>query len=142
MATSLIGPGAMNAQVNLQQAREMQMLQQIGSVKGSNDDAKIEKSSTEFESMLLGTWLQQAEQSFATVPGAEDDEDAAGREQMMSLGVQSLAQSMAASGGIGIAKMIAKALHAAAEKADPAVTQPAQTTVTVEVPPAEKTGKI
>ncbi len=142
MATSMIGPGGMNDQVNLQQAREMQLLQQIDSVKGSNDDAKIEKGATEFESMLLSTWLQQAEQSFATVPGAEDDEDAAGRDQMMSLGVQSLAQSMAASGGIGIAKMIAKALHAAAEKANPAVTQTAETTVTEKAQPAEKTGKI
>jgi Rod binding domain-containing protein len=52
----------------------------------------------------------------ATVPGAEDDEDAPGRDQMMSLGVQQLANSLAASGGIGIGKMIAKALHKAAEQ--------------------------
>jgi Rod binding domain-containing protein len=78
--------------------------------------AKIEKSAKEFESMLLSTWLQQAEQSMATVPGAEDDEDAAGRDQMMSLGVQSLATAMAASGGIGIASMIAKALHCGSRK--------------------------
>ncbi|MFZ0747279.1 MAG: rod-binding protein, partial [Terracidiphilus sp.] len=66
---------------------------------------------------LLSTWLQQAEQSMATVPGAEDDEDASGRDQMMSMGVQSLANSMAASGGIGIAKMVAKAMHAQLDKA-------------------------
>jgi Rod binding domain-containing protein len=36
----------------------------------------------------------------------------------MSLGVQSLATSLAASGGIGIGKMVAKAMHAAADKAD------------------------
>jgi Rod binding domain-containing protein len=125
MATSMIGPGGMNAQVNLQQAREMQLLQQIDTVKGSNDDAKIEKGARQFEAMLLSTWLQQAEQSFATIPGAEDDEDAAGRDQMMSLGVQSLSESLAASGGIGIAKMIAKALHAAADKAEaPAKADP------------------
>lgn len=118
MGSSMIGPGAMTSQVNLQQAREMQLLQQINSVKGSNDDAKIEKGAKQFEAMLLGTWLQQAEQSFGTVPGADDDEDAAGRDQMMGLGVQSLSESLAASGGIGIAKMIAKALHAAADKAE------------------------
>jgi hypothetical protein len=56
------------------------------------------KGAKEFEAMLLSTWLQQAEQSFATVPGAEDDDDAAGRDQMMSLGVQSLAD---VDGGIG-----------------------------------------
>jgi Rod binding domain-containing protein len=70
--------------------------------------------------MLLGSWLQQAEQSFATVPGADDDEDAAGREQMMSLGVQSLSQALANSGGIGIAKMITKALEATAAKTEDA----------------------
>jgi len=118
MGASMIGPGGMSTQVNLQQAWEMQLLQQIDTVKGSKDDGKIEKGAKQFEAMLLSTWLQQAEQSFATVPGAEDDEDAAGRDQMMSLGVQSLSESLAASGGIGIAKMIAKALHAAADKAE------------------------
>ena len=57
-------------------------------------DSKIEKSAREFESMLLSNWLQQAEQSMASVPGAEDDEDAGARDQMMSLGVQSLATAM------------------------------------------------
>jgi Rod binding domain-containing protein len=120
MATSMIGPNAMNAQATLQQSREMQMLQQVNSARGANDDAKIEKGARQFEAMLLSNWLQQAEQSFATVPGAEDDEDAPGREQMMSLGVQSMAESLAASGGIGIAKMIAKAMHAVADRASAA----------------------
>jgi Rod binding domain-containing protein len=122
MGTSLIGLNPAGngtaAQTSMQQARELQMLHQINSAKETNDDAKIQKGATQFEAMLLSNWLQQAEQSFATVPGADDDEDAAGRDQMMSLGVQSLAQSMAASGGIGIAKMIASALHKAAEKAN------------------------
>lgn len=117
MSTNMIGPGMLNAQVGVQQARESQMLQQATSAKAANDSTKIDKSAKQFEAMLLSTWLQQAEQSFATVPGAEDDEDAAGRDQMMSMGVQSLGQSLADSGGIGIARMIAKALHAAADKA-------------------------
>jgi Rod binding domain-containing protein len=118
MGTSMIGSSAMSAQTGLQQSREMQLLQQVNSASSAKDDAKIDKGAQQFEAMLLSNWLQQAEQSFATVPGAEDDEDAAGREQMMSLGVQSLAESMAASGGIGIAKMIARAMHATAEKAE------------------------
>ena len=85
---------------------------------------KIEKGAKEFESILIGSWLQQAEQSFATVPGADDDEDP-GREQMMSLGVQTLSTSMTASGGIGIAKMVAKAMHAAADKANAQSAAPA-----------------
>jgi len=90
------------------------VLQHPGSAAAEN--SKIEKSAKDFESILLGSWLQQAEQSFATVPGADDDQDPGGQ-QMMSLGVQQLATSMAASGGIGIGKMIAKAMHANAEKA-------------------------
>jgi Rod binding domain-containing protein len=113
-----IGLGSLNAQTNALQTREDSMLQQMKSGKSANDDAKIEKGAKEFESILLGSWLQQAEQSFASVPGADDDEDAAGRDQMMSLGVQQLSTAMSASGGIGIAKMIAKAMHAAADKAD------------------------
>jgi Rod binding domain-containing protein len=119
MGSSAIGPGSLANQTSMQQVREDQMLQNLKSQNGSaKDTAKIEKGAKEFEAMLLGSWLQQAEQSFATVPGADDDEDAAGREQMMSLGVQSLSQALANSGGIGIAKMITKALEATAAKTE------------------------
>ncbi len=112
------GSLAASAQSSLMRSRENLVLQQIESGKNGHDNSRIEKSAKEFESMLLSTWLQQAEQSMATVPGAEDEEDSTGREQMMSLGVQSLSTAMVASGGIGIASMIVKALHAKAEKAD------------------------
>jgi len=124
MSTSMAGPGSLNAstaQYSLEMARESQTLQQVNSAQAGNDDARIEKGAQQFEAMLLTTWLQQAEQSFAVVPGSEDDDqDTAGRDQILGLGVQSLAESMAASGGIGIAKMIAKAMHAEAEKAESA----------------------
>ena len=67
------------------------------------------------------------------MPGADsdDDQDKQSGNQMMSLGVQSLAQDLAASGGIGIAKMVAKAMHAAeakqvSEKAEVNQTGPAE----------------
>jgi len=115
----MIGLGGMNAQVTAQQAQETSTLQQLSAMRGTSSAAKIEKGSKQFEEMLLSNWLQQAEQSFATVPGADDDDDQdkAGRDQMLGLGVQSLAQAMEASGGIGIAKMIAKAMTAQADKA-------------------------
>jgi Rod binding domain-containing protein len=114
-----MGPGAMNAQVSIQQAKESQLMQQM-KVAGSDtdQDAKIQKGAKQFEAMLLSTWLQQAEQSFASVPGADDDPDEQAKAQMMSLGVQSLSESLAASGGIGIGAMIAKAMEAAAKKAN------------------------
>jgi Rod binding domain-containing protein len=119
--------GSLGSQSNALQVRENLMMQQLKSPDGSSDDKKIEKGAKEFEAILVGSWLQQAEQSFATVPGADDDEDP-GASQMMSLGVQQLSTSMAASGGIGIGKMIAKAMHANADKANAktaAVTDPA-----------------
>jgi len=118
MGTNLIGPGALSGQTSLQQVQEMQLMQQVQGLRPGSDDARINKSAKDFEAMLLGTWLRQAEASFATVPGADsDDDDAANKDQMMSFGVQSLAQSMVDAGGIGIAKMIATALHRQADKA-------------------------
>ena len=117
-SSSLTGALVSQAQSSLLEAQQERMVQQIKLEQGKANDGKIEKSAQEFESMLLSNWLQQAEQSMATVPGAEEDEDAGCREQMMSLATQTMASSMAASGGIGIAKMIAKAMHAAADKAE------------------------
>lgn len=117
-SSASFGPLAAQAQSSLLQTRENSMIGQLNSLQGSGskDDAKIDKSAQDFESMLLSTWLQQAEQSMGSVPGAEDDDDAGQRDQMMSLGVQALSTSLAASGGIGIGKMIAKALHATADR--------------------------
>lgn len=120
MASSVAAASVLTAQAALQQSKMNQIVQQSNSVGGANQDAKIDKSAQDFEAMLLSTWLQQAEQSFGTVPGSDQDEDSGQRDQMMSLGVQSLAQTLAASGGIGIAKMIGKALHATADKANAA----------------------
>jgi Rod binding domain-containing protein len=123
MGSSMIGLGGMGSQVSAQQAQESRTLQELTSMRGGTSSAaKIEKGSKQFEEMLLSNWLQQAEQSFATVPGADDDDDQdkGGKDQMLGLGVQSLAQAMEASGGIGIAKMIAKAMTSQADKADQA----------------------
>jgi Rod binding domain-containing protein len=124
MATgSITGSLAAQAQETFLQAREQHALHQVQSAQGGKSDTKIDKSAKEFESMLLSNWLQQAEQSMASVPGAEDDEDAGARDQMMSLGVQSLATSMTNSGGIGIAAMISKALHSVADRQQPGAAQ-------------------
>lgn len=116
MATSL-GFGALGGQTTALQSKQDQMMQELKAGKGPSSDAKIEKGAKEFEAVLMGSWLQQAEQSFATVPGTDDEKDP-GADQMMSLGIQSLSTAMAASGGIGIAKMISKAMHATADKAN------------------------
>ncbi len=79
----------------------------------SAEDAKIQKAGKDFESILLGSWLQQAEQSFAKVPGGDgqDEDDDSGKDQFQGIAMQALAGSLTASGGIGIAKMITSHLR-------------------------------
>lgn len=78
-----------------------------------DSNAKIDKSAKDFESILLGNWLQHAEDTFARVPGSEgDDNDDDGTGQMQqSLAMQPLATALTAAGGIGIAAMIASQLY-------------------------------
>jgi Rod binding domain-containing protein len=84
------------------------------------EDAKIDKAGKDFESILLGSWLSQAEQSFAKVPGGDgqDDDDDSGKDQFQGIAMQALAGSLTASGGIGIAKMITSNLHKASDHKD------------------------
>ncbi len=76
-------------------------------------DTKLLSTAREFESILLGQWLQGAESSFGSVPGSEDDQDA-GDDQMKGFSVQQLAKSLSASGGVGIAGLVSKALEKSA----------------------------
>ncbi len=86
----------------------------------SKEDAKIAKAGKDFESILLGSWLQQAEQSFAKVPGGDGEgDDDSSKDQFQGIAMQALAGSLTASGGIGIAKMITKHLHGAEKAAAP-----------------------
>ncbi len=91
------------------------LLQQAQSGSRSAQSAKIEKAGRDFESILLGSWLQGAEQSFAAAPGgpSDDDEDG-GHDQFMGMAMQQLAGTLAASGGIGIGRMIVQHLEASA----------------------------
>ena len=61
MATSLL-LGSLSPQQSVLQARQDQLVQQMQSPDRLSDE-KIDKGSKEFESILLGSWLQQAEQS-------------------------------------------------------------------------------
>ncbi len=78
-----------------------------------NDKKKIEKAARDFESILIGQWLEQAEKSFATVPGEDPDAKNRdpGEEQMRSIAFHSLAEGLTRAGGIGIASMIARRLE-------------------------------
>lgn len=110
-----VSVGSLGSTTSLLQLHEARIVQKGAVPKKLADDAKIDKSAQQFEAILVGTWLNEAQQSFASVPGGDTDRDAGG-DQMMSLGVQTLSTSLAASGGLGIGKMIAKAMHAAADR--------------------------
>ena len=76
---------------------------------------KLQAAAKEFESVLLGQWLQDAESTFASVPGGDEDEDA-GKQQMQGFATQQLAAGFTAQGGIGIAKLALKGLTDASNR--------------------------
>jgi Rod binding domain-containing protein len=68
---------------------------------------KIAKAAHDFEAVLLNTLLGPLEKTFSSLPGKEAD---AVSDNYHSLGMQALASSIAAKGGVGIAAMIVKSL--------------------------------
>jgi len=78
------------------------------------EKAKIEKSARDFESILVGQWLEQAEKSFATVPGDDPDkkDQDPGQDQLRSIALHSLAEGFTKAGGFGLARMISEHLEA------------------------------
>lgn len=107
-----IGSGTWGGAVS--QPQVDRMLEQAKVTLGSGKEEKVEKSAKEFESILLAQWLQQAEQSFASVPGGNDEQQDPGYDQLQGIAMQSLAKSLTESGGIGLAKMVSKGLYKAA----------------------------
>ncbi len=72
--------------------------------------ARIRKSGTDFEALLLGQMLRSArEAGGGGLTGAGDDENDA-NSTMIELGEQQFAQALAGSGGLGIAKMVVAGL--------------------------------
>jgi Rod binding domain-containing protein len=74
----------------------------------SSNVARLSSAAKEFESVLLGQWLKDAESSFGSVPGSEEDD--AGGEQMKDFAMQHVATEITNRGGIGIAPMVERAL--------------------------------
>jgi len=102
--------------------------QAIRALRGAQSQAassdKIDKASRDFESILVGEWLNQAEKSFATVPGSDpDQQNDTGHDQFQSIACQSLAQGLSKAGGFGIAAMISKQLKAAQTSQQPQAAQ-------------------
>ena len=114
--------GLVNPAVSLSDVRGTQAADKLEKLKSSDptNSAKIQKSAREFEAVLLSHWLEQAEQSFASVPGSDDDPDAdPGRDQFHAIAMQAVGSALTGGhGGLGIAAMVARHLEAqAAHKA-------------------------
>ncbi len=109
---SLVAADAFNRLSQAQTPNE----NQLKGLKGSSDQQKIEKSSREFESILLAQWLQTAEKSFATVPGSDDPNSMPGKDQFQGFAMQAVATAMTKGGGIGIADQIASYLTKSSAK--------------------------
>jgi Rod binding domain-containing protein len=109
ISTPLAANPSLNQAQGGQAIRSLRSAQEPGA-----DSAKIDKASRDFESILVGEWLNQAEKSFATVPGTDpDQQNDSGHDQFQSIACQSLAQGLSKAGGFGIAAMIRKQLMAA-----------------------------
>lgn len=109
-STSLITPA-----VSLSDLRGTQAAEKLKNADPANV-AKIQKSAREFEAVLLSHWLEQAEQSFASVPGSDQDPDQdPGKDQFHAIAMQAVGGALTGGhGGLGIAAMVAKHLQAQA----------------------------
>jgi Rod binding domain-containing protein len=107
--------------VSLSDLRGTQAADKLKNADAGNS-AKIQKSAREFEAVLLSHWLEQAEQSFASVPGSDSDPDQdPGKDQFHAIAMQAVGTALTGGhGGLGIAAMVAKHLQAQAAHKDPA----------------------
>jgi Rod binding domain-containing protein len=125
MSDLRIGPSAGSS--NLSQANTDLAVRALRNPATKGSASMIDKAAHDFESLLVGQWLQKAEKSFATVPGADPDRDQdSSHDQFQSIACENLAKSLGKTGGFGIASMISKHLTAAEAKhpADQAVATP------------------
>ncbi len=106
-----------NGSSGLSQAQGDLAVQRLRNPETKKSPSKIDKAAHDFESILVGQWLEKAEKSFATVPGGDPDKDQdSGHDQFQSIACEFMAQGLAKSGGFGIASMISKHLAAAEGK--------------------------
>jgi Rod binding domain-containing protein len=78
--------------------------------KPKDDPARIRKSATDFEAMLLNQMLRSAREAGDGGLTAGGDSDHQANSSLIELGEQQFAQALAGSGGFGIAKMVVAGL--------------------------------
>src|SRR5580693_10243560 len=84
----------------LTQAKGDLAIQALRNKATKDSPSRIDKAAHDFESILVGQWLEKAEKSFATVPGTDPDQDRdAGHDQFQSIACESLAKGLGKTGG-------------------------------------------
>ena len=81
--------------------------------KPKDDPAKVLNAAKQFESLLVAQMLMSMQDSEGGWLGTGDDQSASAA---MEYGQEAFAQAMSASGGLGLAKMVAAGLRQAADK--------------------------
>jgi Rod binding domain-containing protein len=103
-----------NAQLidpSMMQAKSDIALKSLRNRPALDTKTKIDKAAHDFESILVGQWLDKAEKSFASVPGTDPDQSRdSAHDQFQSIACESLAKGITKNGGFGIAAMIEKRL--------------------------------
>lgn len=70
-------------------------------------DSRLKSSAHQFEAILIGKWLEEAEATFAKLPGDDENPDADPRQdQFRSMALQFLAEGISSAGGLGVASMM------------------------------------
>ena len=84
------------------------------------DHSKAMKAGMEFEAILLNNLLGGLERAFTNLPGKKEDHST---EAYGGFALQALASGLAESGGIGIGRLIAKALEKRNENTAPQIVE-------------------
>ncbi len=87
----------------------------LGKVRPKDDPARIVSAAKQFEALLIGQMMKSMHDSDGGWLGTGDDESAS---SAMEYGQEIFAQSMAQSGGLGLANLIAKGLQDASKSSE------------------------
>jgi Rod binding domain-containing protein len=85
------------------------------------DLSKTMKAGMQFEAILLNSLLGGLERAFTNLPGKKEDHST---EAYSGFAMQALASGLAESGGIGVGRLIAKALDRRSENTAPQTNDP------------------
>jgi len=93
----------------------------LGQQSAGKDTSKVGGAARDFEALLIGQILKSAHSAGGWLGGDDDDAGQAA----VGLGEEQLARTMAANGGLGLAKMIETGLRKQQEAAGPIPAAPA-----------------